>query len=269
MVGSLTRVQQLAVLLHLFEKGVDGEVRLLEEEVYEGIVGGGRRGSFLWGDWFQTVWLDEKIDGFAVHAQKFDQPVNLLALVGGGLEELDTHAKFRVGEADDANRALRRAGWTDRKNHAGGYWERRTGLEIAARGAEVGEAANDGRVVSDRLGKLAIEPFTECAALVRGEIFETDASLVFAGFPSHFPPNFELVVETGQLEGETDDAFPGFAAGKLYGHAAFADVERHGLKAGRSEALDRDLHRNAQLQAALALHKGANRAEAGFGAFDG
>lgn len=125
MIGSLTRVQQLAVLLHLFEKRVDGEVRLLVEEVYEGIVGGGdRRRSFFWRNWFQTVWLDEEIDGFAVHAQNFDQPADLLALVGGGLEELDAHAKFRVGEADDANRAFRRAGWADRKDYAGGCWER-------------------------------------------------------------------------------------------------------------------------------------------------
>src|SRR5208283_3687269 len=96
---------------------------LLVEEVHQGIGGGGSRG-LGWRGGFEAVRLDEKIDGFAVLAQHIDQAADLAAALGGGLEKLNAHAKFRVAEANDAKGAILGAGLANRESDAGGGRER-------------------------------------------------------------------------------------------------------------------------------------------------
>jgi hypothetical protein len=91
---------------------------------------------------------------------------------------------------------------------------------------------------------MPVEPTAKCVALILGDVHKADASLVSLAFPSHLSPDFELLVRTGQFEGETEGAFPGNAATESERHAALAQIESFGMVAPLADTFHRDLYRD-------------------------
>src|ERR1019366_4934773 len=140
------------------------------------------------------------------------------------------------------------------------------GRKIAAAEAEVAETAIHRWVVRFGIGKLAVQPLVKNAAVLVGGVFETDTGLIVVAFPCQISLQFELPVHARQIEREAERALFRDVAGKLNRHAAFAEVDGLGIVPARPDTLDRNLHRDPQLQPPFPLHQGSNRTKAGFGA---
>src|SRR5277367_1067720 len=194
--------------------------------------------------------------------------MHLIALLDGGLEELDTHTEFRMGHQNDATGVDFEIAGFDREDDAGAAREWRSGGQIARTQTEVSETAGDGRIVGLGLGTLAVQPLAQGVALLVGGILEADAGLIASTSPGQLSINFEFLIHAGQFEREMERVFFGYASGKLDGHATFGKIDGFGFVMSGSLTLDWYLHGDAQLETALPLHQGADGAKTGFGALD-